>query len=61
MTRREDLMKPDLLSNVLVLGSGLVMAATLLLVMVLALTHPGTSALPTNSHPPNYSSSPMCA
>lgn len=40
--RREDLMKPDLLSNVLVLGSGIVMVATLLLVMVLAVTHPST-------------------
>jgi hypothetical protein len=54
-------MKPDLLSNVLVLGSGLVMVAALLLVMVLAVTHPGTSTLPTTSQPDNYSSLPMCA
>lgn len=59
--RREDLMKPDLLSQVLVLGSGIVMVAALLLVMVLAVTHPGTSALPTISQPHNYSSLPMCA
>ena len=59
--RREDLMKPDLFSNVLVMGSGIVMVAALVLVMVLAITHPGTSALPTISQPHNYSSLPMCA
>jgi hypothetical protein len=40
MMRREDLMKPDLLSNVLVFGSGVVMMAALLLVMALAVIHP---------------------
>ena len=59
--RREDLMKPDLLSNVLVLGSGIVIVAALMLVMVLALTHSGTSALPTTPQPDNYSSLRMCA
>jgi hypothetical protein len=59
--RREDLMKPDLLSNVLVLGSGIVMVAALLLVMVLAVTHPGTSALHTITQPHNYSGLLMCA
>jgi hypothetical protein len=59
--RREDLMKPDLLSHVLVLGSGIVMVAALLLVMLLAVTHPGTSALPTTSQPNNYSSLPIRA
>ena len=59
--RREDLMKPDILSNVLVLGSGVIMLAALLLVMVLAVTHPGTSVLPTISQPHNYSSLPMWA
>ena len=59
--RREDLMKPDLLSNVLVLGSGIVMVAALLLVMVLAVTHPGTSSSPTILQLHNYSSLPMCA
>jgi hypothetical protein len=54
--RREDLMKPDLLSQVLVLGSAIVMVAALLLVMVLALTHAGTGALYATPPSSNYSS-----
>jgi hypothetical protein len=37
--RREKLMKPDLLSNALLLSSGIVIVAALLMVIVLALKH----------------------
>ena len=35
---RDDLMKPDLLSEILVLGGGVLIFATLILILVVALT-----------------------
>lgn len=39
--RREELMKPDLLSNILLMSSGMVIMAGLLMVIVLAFMHAG--------------------
>jgi hypothetical protein len=39
--RREDLMKPDLLSNILLMSSGIVIVAGLLVVVVLAFMYAG--------------------
>lgn len=39
--RREDLMKPDLLSEILLLGSGMIIFMPLLLILVVALTGDG--------------------
>ena len=39
MMRREDLMKPDLLSDCLIVMGGLVMIATLLGVLILSFSH----------------------
>jgi hypothetical protein len=36
--RRDDLMKPDLLSELLLLGSGVVLVATMLLIVIAAFT-----------------------
>jgi hypothetical protein len=41
---RDDLMKPDLLSKIVVLGSGALIVVTLLLILVVALTR--TVSLP---------------
>ncbi len=41
---RDDLMKPDLLSEILVLGGGVLIFATLILILVVALTQ--TASLP---------------
>jgi hypothetical protein len=40
--RRDDLMKPDILSEVLLLGSSLVLVLTLLMLIAAAITHTGT-------------------
>lgn len=39
MTHRDDLMKPDLLSEILLVASGLILFVPLLLILVAALTH----------------------
>ena len=39
-THPDDLMKPDLLSEILLAGSGLILFVPLLLILVAALTHP---------------------
>jgi len=39
LTQPGDLMKPDLLSEILLVGSGLVLFVPLLLILVAALTH----------------------
>ncbi len=41
---RDDLMKPDLLSEILLLGSGVLVFGTLILILVVALTQ--TASLP---------------
>lgn len=41
---RDDLMQPDLLSEILVLGGGVLIFATLILILVVALTQ--TASLP---------------
>lgn len=40
--RRDDLMKPDILSKVLLLGSSLVLVITLLMLIAAVITHTGT-------------------
>ena len=39
LTQPDDLMKPDLLSEILLVGSGLILFVPLLLILVAALTH----------------------
>ncbi|MGA7926550.1 MAG: hypothetical protein WCA20_11165 [Candidatus Sulfotelmatobacter sp.] len=57
--RREDLMKPDPLSNILLLSSGIVIVAALVTLMVLALVH-AASAFSTTSPSATYSLLPIC-
>jgi len=57
--RREDLMKSDPLSNILLLSSGIVMVAALVTVIMLALVH-AASAVSTTSPSATYSLLPMC-
>jgi hypothetical protein len=40
LTHPDDLMKPDLLSEILLAGSGLILFVPLLLILVAAFTHP---------------------
>ena len=57
--RREDLMKPDPLSNILLLSSGIVIAGALVTLLVLAVVH-GTSAFSTTLPSATYSLLPIC-
>jgi hypothetical protein len=57
--RREDLMKPDPLSNILLLSSGIVLLAALVTLMVLAVVH-ATSAFSTTLPSVTYSLLPIC-
>jgi len=57
--RREDLMKPDPLSSILLLSSGIVLLAALVTLMVLAVVH-ATSAFSTTLPSATYSLLPIC-
>jgi hypothetical protein len=57
--RREDLMKPDPLSNIVLLSSGIVLLAALATLMVLAVAH-AASAFSTTLPSATYSLLPIC-
>jgi hypothetical protein len=57
--RREDLMKPDPLSNILLLSTGIVIVTAFVTLMVLALVH-AASAFSTTLPSATYSLLPIC-
>jgi len=57
--RRDDLMKPDLLSSLLLLSSSVILVAVVMMVMVLALV-PALTPFSATSSSANYGFLPIC-